>query len=392
MGMAASQARLLCITARISDVEFQAQSIQHAKLQLATQSDQAYKEYIEALDAQSLVLRAIDGNSGEQSTVTATFNNLCSRYRLNPAANNGYEYALKDARGRLIVEDEVAAGYQDFVQKCDYKNAEAFALYMIYGKDVTKKSEDAEKAAWEKISTDESKSIPTDLANIRESIVGLFNSEDFEEGKVDIYDTSKLDPEKIAQYNDSMRKYRELLYKYNGADVVAEYKMQGAPAGSAPITADPEEFNKNHGMFSYFVSIYNQIEANGGAIIAISKFDGFDGMAANDPEWLTSMVQCGLITIDMVKEDDKGNTVFNGTSPSSDTSLKYADTTSVDTTAAKKAEAKYENTLKQIQVKDKRFDLSLSKLDAEREALTKQRDSLKTVIKENIEKSFGIFS
>ena len=46
----------------------------------------------------------------------------------------------------------------------------------------------------------------------------------------------------------------------------------------------------------------------------------------------------------------------------------------------------------QIQEKDKRFDLSLSKLDAEREALTKQRDSLKTVIKENIEKSFGIFS
>lgn len=378
MGMAASQARLLCITARISDVEFQAQSIQHAKLQLATQSDQAYKEYIEALDAQSLVLRAIDGNSGEQSTVTATFNNLCSRYRLNPAANNGYEYALKDARGRLIVEDEVAAGYQDFIQNCDYKNAEAFALYMIYGKDITKKAEDAEKSAWEKIENP-----ATALANIRESIVGLFNPEDFEEGKVDIYDTSKLAPENTAQYNDSMRKYRELLYKYNGADVVTEYT--GTPT-------DKEEFNKNHGMFNYFVSIYNQIEANGGAIIAISKFDGFDGMAANDPEWLTSMVQCGLITIDMVKEDDKGNTVFNGTSPSSDTSLKYADTTSVDTTAAKKAEAKYENTLKQIQVKDKRFDLSLSKLDAEREALTKQRDSLKTVIKENIEKSFGIFS
>ena len=388
MGMAASQARLLCITARISDVEFQAQSIQHAKLQLATQSDAAYQEYMEALDAQSLVLRTVDPISGEKSTVTATFNNLCSRYRLNPAANNGYEYALKDARGRLIVEDEVAAGYQDFVQDCDYKNAEAFAMYMIYGKDVTNKDvADAEKNTWEKIENPAS-----ELANMRQSIVDLFDANKFVNGNIDIYDDSNLDSENKSKYNSRMKEYRELLYKYNGADVVAEYKMQGAPAGSAPITADPEEFNKNHGMFSYFVSIYNQIEANGGAIIAISKFDGFDGMAANDPEWLTSMVQCGLITIDMVKEDDKGNTVFNGTSPSSDTSLKYADTTSVDTTAAKKAEAKYENTLKQIQVKDKRFDLSLSKLDAEREALTKQRDSLKKVIKENIEKSFGIFS
>ena len=134
MGMAASQARLLCITARISDVEFQAQSIQNAKLQLATQSDAAYQEYMEALDAQSLVLRMVDPSSGAQSTVTATFNNLCSSARLNPAANNGYEYALKDARGRLIVEDQVAAGYQYFKNNSNYQNGEAFALYMIYGK------------------------------------------------------------------------------------------------------------------------------------------------------------------------------------------------------------------------------------------------------------------
>jgi hypothetical protein len=347
---------------------------------------------MEALDAQSLVLRTVDPISGEKSTVTATFSNLCSRYRLNPAANSGYEYALRDARGRLIVEDEVAAGYQDFVQNCNYKNAEAFALYMIYGKDAEKDVATAEKNTWEKISTDESKSIPTDLANMRQSIVDLFDANELVNGNIDIYDDSKLNSENKSKYNSRMKEYRELLYKYNGADVVAEYKMQGAPAGSAPITANPEEFDKNHHLFNYFVSIYNQIEANGGAIISINKFDGFDGMAANDPEWLTSMVESGLITIEMVKEDNQGNTVFNGTSPSSDTSLKYANTTSVDTTAAKKAEAKYENELKQIQAKDKKYDLSLSKLDSEREALTKQRDSLNKVIKENIEKSFKIFS
>ena len=94
----------------------------------------------------------------------------------------------------------------------------------------------------------------------------------------------------------------------------------------------------------------------------------------------------------MVKKDDQGKTIFRGSSPSSDTSLRYAETSSVDTTAAKKAEAKYENELRQIQTKDKKFDLSLSKLDAERESLTKQRESLQKVIKENIDKSFKIFS
>ena len=373
MGMAASQARLLCITARISDVEYQAQSIQHAKLQLATQSDQAYQDYLEALDAQSLVLCTVNPTNGEKSTVTATFNNLCSINRLNPAANGGYEYALKDAKGRLIVEDEVAAGYQDFIQNCDYKNAEAFAMYMIYGKDITKKAEDAEKSALNNIENPAS-----NLADTREAIMNMLGA-----GAEDVYDTINLKPEDKSRYEQAMSYYRELLYKHNGAEVATAYN-------NTPVSK--EDFDKKHSDFNYYVSIYNQIEANGGSYIAISKFDGFKGTAANDSEWLTAMVQSGLITIDMVKKDAQGRTVFNGTSPSSDTSISYKETTKVDSTAAKKAEIKYENELSNIQAKDKKYDLSLSKLEAEREALTKQRDSLNKVIKENIEKSFGIFS
>ena len=58
MGMAASQARLLTITARLHDVEYKAQSIQNAKIQLSTQSDQVYNEYLEALNATSLTITA----------------------------------------------------------------------------------------------------------------------------------------------------------------------------------------------------------------------------------------------------------------------------------------------------------------------------------------------
>ena len=70
MGMAASQARLLTITARMHDVEYKAQSIQNAKIQLSTQSDQVYQEYLEALDATTLTVDDINGN-----TITANFNN-----------------------------------------------------------------------------------------------------------------------------------------------------------------------------------------------------------------------------------------------------------------------------------------------------------------------------
>ena len=54
MGLAASQARLLALTARIHDVEYQAQQVQNAKLQLAILEDAVYKKYNDALDAQTL--------------------------------------------------------------------------------------------------------------------------------------------------------------------------------------------------------------------------------------------------------------------------------------------------------------------------------------------------
>ena len=57
-----------------------------------------------------------------------------------------------------------------------------------------------------------------------------------------------------------------------------------------------------------------------------------------------------------------------------------------------KAEAKYEHDLKLIDKKDKQYDLSLSKLETERSALTTEYDSVKKVIEDNIERTFGIFS
>lgn len=101
MGMAASQARLLTITARIHDVEYQAQSIQNAKVQLATQSDQVYNDYLEALDAQTLTISTI-GADGSKSKIAATFNNLFSVNKVRPA--DGSNYALRDEKiGRAHV-------------------------------------------------------------------------------------------------------------------------------------------------------------------------------------------------------------------------------------------------------------------------------------------------
>ena len=59
MGMAASQARLLTLTARLHDVEFEAQTIQNAKLKLADAEDAIYQRYLDALDATQITGKII---------------------------------------------------------------------------------------------------------------------------------------------------------------------------------------------------------------------------------------------------------------------------------------------------------------------------------------------
>ena len=62
--MSASQARLLSLTARLHDVELQAQSIMSQKIALATQKDALYQDYCDALDATSIKVAFWDGAAG----------------------------------------------------------------------------------------------------------------------------------------------------------------------------------------------------------------------------------------------------------------------------------------------------------------------------------------
>ena len=380
MGMAASQARLLCITARIHDVEYQAQSIQNAKVQLATQSDAAYREYNEALEATVLTMEAIDVNSGTKSTVPANFNNLCSRNRLTSA--NGSEYAIFDKNGKLIVEDDVYEGYEE-VQDAGVDDAYAFAIYMTTGRNIND------------IANLDNGEFETALFNAEES---LYNSmgeterseklsslheqlEKYTENGDSIYDGNSVNPEEVDKYEETLSAYRRELYRTHSGEVYAK---------AAEDESLAEEFNTP--LVNYFVNIYNQIKASNGCV-SVADYNGMDGDAANDTDWLQAMIECGEFTIETVKTDKKtGEVSFNGTSPSSDSSLTYTEATRIDKTALAKAEAKYDNTLRDINKKDKQYDLTLSKLESERTALTTEYDSVKKVIEDNIERTFGIFS
>lgn len=410
MGMAASQARLLCITARIHDVEYQAQSIQNAKMQLANLSDQAYQDYLNELDSTTLTIKSLD--NGAESTIAANFRNLCSRNRVK-SADDGNVYAIRDKKGLLLVDNEVYSAYNTFKNLGCSQDAYAFAMYMVSGdtansfsdventtsglSNIDKGLRKGEEAAYQKQLTENG--TDTILHSRRQSILDIISRASEKSDKQplpdDIYDVNGIvsesnDNELKNNYRNALMSYKEELYRLEASTVLANCDEASSNVESSYDNTSAKDFDQEG--FDYYLDIYKQIQASGGCR-PISDYDGFDGDASNDGDWLQAMIKCGELTIDIAKTDKtSGKVDLIATSPSTDISLGYTQTTELDKKALLKAEAKYEKSLKEINQKDKQYDLTLSKLDTERTTLTTQYESVQKVIKENIERTFGIFS
>lgn len=90
-------------------------------------------------------------------------------------------------------------------------------------------------------------------------------------------------------------------------------------------------------------------------------------------------------TIDVYDEFFK---VFGDTSVSTSTKLQEVS----DEVGLKKAEAQYEADMNKINKKDTRFDTELAQLETERNAIKQEIDALKNVAKDNVDRTFKIFT
>lgn len=118
MGLSASQARLLTLTARMSDLELQGQQISNSKIRLAVQSENIAKDYANALNRQKLtVLSGYNGSTPNYADLT---------YNLLTGVNSPLvaQYGLTDNNNRLLVTQDIANKFKtstsldDFLTKC----------------------------------------------------------------------------------------------------------------------------------------------------------------------------------------------------------------------------------------------------------------------------------
>lgn len=106
MGISASQARLLSLTAKLSDIEFTAQQTTNAKIRLSQSTKELSDMYNNALNAKKLVYLTSYNNS------TPVYSNLTAKLLLTYNPNSvDAQTILKNKNGALYVPSDVAAAF-----------------------------------------------------------------------------------------------------------------------------------------------------------------------------------------------------------------------------------------------------------------------------------------
>ena len=210
------------------------------------------------------------------------------------------------------------------------------------------------------------------------------------------YKAQNLEAQKLQMANESTQVYKEyeaalnkqkVQFKHIGADGSAVYEdasLQTLLDAGYKITL--QKTGKE--WLTFFKNDLDQIvDEDGNEITADDVFQNLD---LNSTEVLRNMVEAGFITFQKPTNelDENGEIVYSEVNIATDTNLQEVS----DETELKKAEAKYEADMRKIDAKDKKFDTDLAAMEAERNAIKTEIDTLKTVAKDNVDRTFKLFS
>ena len=413
MGMAASQARLLSITARLTNNENTGQAVSYSKQRLADQTQQITNEYNEALDATKLTV--LTGFNGAQANYEDISYNLMTGLRM---AENSKQYVVTDTKGRVLVTNEIAKAYEK--SKGDYNSFLAQLGYSQSDMIIQNTDDftDAQKdVAGQKIHEAWDKYFATVGINLGDYEHDTFRDEfqwnnTFRNGT----DVSEVG-DGYTSYKDENGKWQPINYEgttqesrdlYEYAMAITEaflrttndahnkpYIMSGTDAIKS--AADPD----NNSTIRYYQNIFNKIQSSGYFTytntpaeidenhLYTSEGTGTKGNVKKNPlkdnYTFEAALRDGSLRLEYYSSTDKA---FKSTTISEDNCIQEV----ADERAIAKAETKYTQDMADLENKDKKLDLELKKLDTEHNALQTEYDAVKSVVDKNVESSFKIFS
>jgi len=214
------------------------------------------------------------------------------------------------------------------------------------------------------------------------------------------YKAQNLEAQKLQMSNESDKVYEEYEDALNATKV--QMKQIGADGSSNYVDITSSALGNT---YAYEVATGSNVgklydsshlqdaatAANNGTAVTINN--------NNFATALTNLLTAGYVVLVKVPTTF---TVVNGTSTIDQLTTAGGAETNIatdtnfqevsDDKMLKKAEAKYEASMNKINQKDKKFDTDLASLDTERNAIKTEQDTLKTVAKDNVDRTFKLFS
>ncbi|MCR5266874.1 MAG: hypothetical protein K6E29_09845 [Cyanobacteria bacterium RUI128] len=197
------------------------------------------------------------------------------------------------------------------------------------------------------------------------------------------YKAARLEAMKLQMANESRRVYDEYL------EALDKTKVQVKKLNSVGA-ATYEDISSYATLTGAGYKLYQVAED--GTLTAVSSGTGsftIAGQSVNittfNTEVLTNLLNSGWF---ILKKTAPSTGEEYETSVAIDTGLQEVS----DETLLRKAEAKYEADMRKIDMKDRKYDTDLAALDTERNAIKAEMETLKTVAKDNVERTFKLFS
>ena len=402
MGMAASQARLLSITARLSNNEHTAENLSYAKQRLSDSSDQITNEYNEAL--KSTKLTVLTGFNGSQANYEDISYGLMTGVQM---AQNTRQYVVTDTKNRVLVTEDIADAF--FRSKGNFN---AFLEDSAIGyslSDMTTKSTSTDtatrEAAVQKIHEAWDKYFESVGINVGDSEHDLIsydwkstvNSSGAAEGAGFGYVTYTKDSKTIPlNYEGTTKESRDL---YNYAMAITEsfyrtdfdtnsYKMANNSDNTSVINYYQNLFNRiqQNGLFTYTGTASKSLDNESYIFEGDTKGTGkVEKNPLKDNYTFEAALRDGTLRLEFYSVTEKA---FKSVTISEDNCIQEVE----DERAIARAEVKYTQDMAELEKLDKQYDLNLKRLDTEHNALQTEYDSMKSIIDKNIANSFKTFS
>ncbi len=414
--MSASQARLLSITARMSDNENSAQGLSYSKQRLADETQQINREYNEALKATKLTV--ITGFANGAAIYTDISYNLLTDTQML----SGKQYVVTDAKGRAIVNRDIAKAFEKgngdlnvFLAEMGYSISDLGVVYNEANKDTPEQQAAMQKVheAWDKYYA----TLGINLGDIEHDLndTVIFDWIQLKDGGSPSYirnnGTNYLDKDGNATTNPNEYVYDPINYEgstkeqrelYDYATALTRAFLEGnqyTNASGREVTLKDASDANNKDMITYYTNLFNRMATGNYMAYTTTLNDTTNKEYGKHYEYVE----------DLSKTIMKDNSLFEGKLKKGELFFEYfsssandfvsaslgSDQTIVeveDERAIARAEREYEQALTALENKDKRFDLELNKLDTEHNALQTEYDAVKSVIDKNVEKTFNLFS